>query len=433
MGILTKTAPGNTKEVLKMRQGRRRAKSVPFFGGLCLALVLVVFFTPYPAFTQSFTASLQGTVTDSSGALVPGAKVALTNEATNTRQSKQTNERGVYFFTLLPPGSYKLAVEMLGFQTSVHAGMQLQVQQQATVDVVLTPGDISTSVTVTGESPRLDSVSSTLGRVVENKSVLNMPLSSRNTLDLVLLAPGVVGSTGGRGTNFIFNGVHNSQSDVLIDGVTSAVHEQGGGNTDVKFRPSVEAVQEFKVQTNSFSSEYGFSGGTVLNMVMRSGTNQLHGSLFEFPRNSSLNSNNFFANRSGRKLVPFRRNQFGGAAGGPVWLPCVYNGKDKTFFFHYEDTKQSSQSTTLETIPTALQKQGDFSQTMDSAGRQLKVFDPYAVSRDAAGNWARQPFPGNAIPRARFDPVGAALMRFYPTPNLPGNQYTQANNYFNSG
>ena len=183
---------------------------------------------------------------------------------------------------------------MTGFATVVRAGLVLQVQQQASVDLVLTPGDLATTVTVQGETPRLDAVSATLGRVVDNASVLNMPLGSRNALDLAVLTPGVSGSTGFTGSNFFSNGSRNSQSDVLIDGVTDAVQEQNGGVSDVKFRPSVEGVQEFKVQTNSFSAEYGNTGGTVVNIVMRSGTNDLHGSALRVPPQQRSDANTFF-------------------------------------------------------------------------------------------------------------------------------------------
>jgi hypothetical protein len=391
-------------------------------------------FAGLPLSAQSFTASLQGTIRDSSQAAVPGALVTLENEATGIRRALRSDDAGRYFIAQLPPGSYKLTVEAVGFRSSVRSGMILSVQQQATADVTVVPGDVGTTVTVSGETPRLDSVSATLGRVVENNSVMNMPLSSRNTLDLAILAPGVAGGTGFTGSNFFSNGTRNSQSDVLIDGVTVAVQEQNGGVTDVKFRPSVEVVQEFKVQTNSFSAEYGNTGGTVVNLVTRSGTNELHGSLFEFLRNSALNANSFFANRSGRALVPFRRNQFGGAAGAPIFIPHLYNGRDRTFFFfHYEATRQSSQSTTLDTVPTALEKQGNFSDTRDAAGRLLTIYDPFSARQDAAGNWARDVFAGNVVPRSRMDPVAAYAMRFYPDPNQPGNAFTRLNNFFNSG
>ena len=215
-----------------------------------------------------------------------------------------------------------------------------------------------------------------------------------------------------------------------MDGVTVAVQEQGGGATDAKFRPSVEAVQEFKVLTNSFSAEYGFTGGAAINLVMRSGTNQVRGSLFEFHRDSALNANNFFANRSGSKPAVFRRNNFGGAVGGPVRLPRAYDGRDRTFFFfHYERTPASSPQTTLITVPTAMEKQGDFSQTLDSQGRLIRIYDPYSVRQVGAG-WARDPLPGNVVPAARRNPTAVAAIKYYPEANLPGTPYTHTNNFF---
>jgi hypothetical protein len=383
---------------------------------------------------QTFTASLQGTVTDSTGAIVPNARITLVNEATNVNRVKSTDSRGAYLFTLLPPGSYKMTVAMTGFQTSVRSGVVLQVQQQADVDVVLNVGDVTTTVAVEGEAPRLDAVSATLGRVVENRSVQNMPLTSRSVLDLANLAPGVVGSAGGTGSNFVSNGVRNSQSDVLIDGVTAAVHEQGGGATDVKFRPTVELVQEFKLQTNSFSAEYGFTGGAVVNVVTRSGTNQIHGSAFDFLRNSALNANAFFSNRAGRPIVASRRNQFGGAVGGPVYIPKLYNGRNKTFFFfHHEGTKAASQATSTQTLPTLLERSGDFTQTLDSGGRLIQIYNPFSVTRDASNNPVRALFPGNVIPPSMFNPVAVAAMKFYPQPNQPGLAFTHTSNFFQSG
>ncbi len=383
---------------------------------------------------QTFTASLQGTITDSTGAVVPNAHITLVNEATNVKQAKVTDSRGAYLFTLLSPGSYKMTVEMPGFQTAVRSGMVLQVQQQANLDVVLNLGDVATSVEVAGETPRLDAVSATLGRVVENRSVQSMPLTTRSVLDLANLAPGVVGTAGGTGTNFISNGVRNSQSDVLIDGVTAAVHEQGGGATDVKFRPTVELVQEFKLQTNSFSAEFGFTGGAVVNVVTRSGTNQVHGSAFDFLRNSAMNANAFFSNRNGRPIVPSRRNQFGGAVGGPVYIPKVYNGRNQTFFFfHHEGTKSASQATTTQTLPTLLERGGDFTQTMDASGRPILIYNPFSVTRDASGNPLRALFPGNVIPSSMFSPVAVAAMKFYPQPNQPGLPFTHTSNFFQSG
>ena len=221
--------------------------------------------------------------------------------------------------------------------------MQLQVQQQVTVDGQLEVGAVETAVSVVDEVPRLQTVDATLGRVINNKEINDLPLPSRDVLQLVFLTPGVVGiqqdtgalggSLGYTGTNFSSNGTRNSTSDVLVDGVSQTTVEQNGGITHVMYKPSTEAIQEFKVQTNSFSAEFGNTGGTVVNMVTKSGTNQLKGSLFEFHRNSVLNAKDWFSNRAGRPKIPGRANEFGGSLGGPVVLPRVYDGRNRTFFF----------------------------------------------------------------------------------------------------
>ncbi|MEK7408458.1 MAG: TonB-dependent receptor [Acidobacteriota bacterium] len=401
-----------------------------------LLLSLWLSSTPLPA--QSPAATLQGTVTDATGAVVPNAAITLVNEATNVRQTTQSNQKGDYYFSHLPPGPYKLSVEVAGFRAFVRSGIQLQVQQQATADVVLTPGDVTTRVEVTGEAPRLEAVNATLGRVVENKSLLDLPLKGRDILAFAALTPGIIGSPAGEstGTNWISNGVRNAQSDILTDGVSTTIQTAYGGATTAALHPSPDAVQEFKVQTNSFGAEFGFTGGTVVNLVTRSGTNDLHGSLYEFHRNSALNANNWFANRAGRKLVPWRRNNFGGTAGGPVLIPNVYKGRDRTFFFfQHEGAKQTSPRTTTMTVPTTLQKQGDFSQTFQADGRLITIYDPFSARRDPqTGNWVRDAFVGNVIPQARMNRVGLNLMKYYPNPNAaPGNPYTQVNNFAYSG
>ena len=406
-------------------------RSFVLAGGAIAALCLLL--APVQVQAQSFTASLQGTVKDSTGAVVQGARLTLVNEATNVRQEKLSDSHGLYLFTLLPPGTYKLTVDTPGFQTSVRSGMVLQVQQQAEVDIVLSVGDVATSVQVAGEAPRLDSVTATLGRVLENRSLQSMPLASRSILDLANLTPGVVGAPAGTGSNFVSNGVRNSTTDLLLDGVTVAVHEQGGGATDIKFRPTVELVQEFKFQTNSLSAEYGFTGGSVISAVTRGGTNELHGSAFDYLRNSALNANDFFSNRAGRSIVPSRRNQFGAAIGGPIYLPKLYDGRNKTFFFfHHEGTKLASQSTSIQTLPTLLERNGDFSDSRDSSGRVIQIFDPYDVS-NATGTNLRAPFPNNTIPKARFNPVAVNAIKFFPDPNLAGLPFTHTSNYFFSG
>jgi len=400
--------------------------------GLLLSLVIG---GSAPLYAQAYTATLEGLISDSSGAVVPKATVKLTNEATNVTQTKVTDERGRYIFTFLPPASYKLEVEMKGFQTFVRSGMVLQVQQAARVDVTLTPGEVATQVEVTGEAPRLDAVNATLGRVVSNNSILDMPVG-RNPLALATLAPGVVGVGGNPSgdVNFVSNGARNSQSDVLIDGVSVTNQEHNSGITVVSFTPRVEAVQEFKVQTNSFSAEYGMTGSTVINMVTRSGGNDIHGSLFEFHADNKLNANNYFSNASGGQIAKFRTNQFGGAVGGPVYIPKVYDGRNRTFFFfHHEKIRSPGGAEERDTVPTVLEKNGDFSQTFNSAGQPISIFDPNSVHQDASGNWVRNAFAGNIVPKSAWSPVATKVLAFYPDPNLPGQTAAHIGNFFKQG
>ncbi len=404
---------------------------------------LVLFFAGATSlWPQSFNATLQGTIVDSTGAVVADAPVSLVNEATNVSHTTRSNERGRYFFSPLSPGVYRLSVEVAGFKAFVRSAMELQVQQQATVDVQLSPGDLLTKIEVSGEAPRLETANATLGRVIENRYLLDMP-GMRKALELAFLAPGVAGirpdtrfgQLGSTGTNFVSGGSRNSTADILVDGVTSTVHEPNGGVTQYRAPLSSETVQEFKVDTNSFSAEFGNTAGTVVNMVTRSGTNQLHGSLFHFHRNSAFKANDFFSNRVGKALPAFRLNQFGGAIGGPVWIPYLYNGRNRTFFFfHHEGTKTATAASMTATVPTELERAGDFSQSFDARGRLIRIYDPFSIHKNPTTNRSvRDPFPGNAIPVNRMDRVAVKAASYYPQPTGPGVGYTHQNNFFNSG
>ncbi|WP_321470228.1 TonB-dependent receptor [uncultured Paludibaculum sp.] len=385
---------------------------------------------------QTVTARLEGVVSDASGAVIPNVNVELVNEATNVRQTTVSDTRGWYYFPLLPPGHYKLTVAVTGFKTFERSGMVLEVQQSARVDVVLSPGDLSVKVEVTGEAPRLDAVDATMGRVVDNTSLLSMPLGSRSPLALAQLAPGItpVGGykSGGGNAGLSANGGRLDQTDVLLDGVSLNVMEHNSGIQQLQIEPKVETIQEFKVQTDNFSAEYGNSGAAVISMVSRSGTNELRGSLFEFHQNNHLNANNFFSNRAGAGLPVWRYNQMGGAVGGPVYIPKVYDGRNKTFFFvHHERTAvPGSRLTERDTVPTEAQKAGDFSQTLASNGQVIQIFDPATAHKDVSGTWIRDAFPGNKIPSSRVNAVAAKVMSYYPAANQPGvvaNFYADGN------
>ncbi|MBI5283021.1 MAG: carboxypeptidase regulatory-like domain-containing protein [Candidatus Solibacter usitatus] len=382
-------------------------------------------------FGQSFTAAVRGTVTDASGGAVPSAKVVITESERNVHHPVVTDESGRFFLSALPPGLYHVSVEAKGFRKYVQTALTLAVQQQVTLDVQLQVGDVSTAVEVTGSAALLNTTISNLGQVIENKYILSLPNIGRNAMGLTYMTPGVVGS-GGRAnsdnnTNFVANGSRNSTSDVLLDGVTVVTVEQNSGITDLKFSPSVDAVQEFKMQTSFFSAEYGQTGGAVVNMVTKSGTNEFHGTGYYFLRHSDLNANNWFSNRSGRARPFYRRDQLGGVVGGPV-------KKDKTFFFaSYEYTKAKSPTSQTQTWPALLQRDGDFSKTFNSSGQLMAIHNPFDTFTNASGNIERRPFAGNVIPKAMMDPVALKALAYFPKPNQTGAPFTETNNWYQEG
>jgi hypothetical protein len=383
---------------------------------------------------QTTTATLEGVVTDASKSVVPGAKVALINEGTNIKQVKMSDQRGRYYFPLLPPGSYRLNVTFSGFQEFQRSGIVLQVQQAARADVELHPGDLTTKVEVTGEAPRLDAVNATQGRVFTSNALLDMP-GGQYPLALAILTPGVVGVGGyptGGGVNFSANGGRLSVTDVLLDGVTTSVMEHNSGIQSIQYTPTSEGVEEFKIQTNGYSAEYGTSGNVVISMVSKSGTNQLHGDVFEYYNNSAFSANNFFSNRNGVPVSDSHSSQYGGTVGGPVYIPKVYNGRNRTFFFeHYE---RRAVPTTLKTwqgtVPTTLEKNGDFSQTYNSSGQPVTIYDPTTVHLDNSGNWVRNPFAGNLVPKGQWNPVATKVLPYYPDPTSNGSGPSHIGNFF---
>ncbi len=395
-----------------------------------LVPVLIAALCATTVWGQSFTAAIRGAVTDASGAVIPGATVVATEANRNVAHSTITDREGRYFLTALPPGPYSLTVETTGFKKVSQPAFDLVVQQQATINIRLEVGDVTSVVSVESSAPLLNTTNASLGQVVDNKYILSLPNIGRNTLALTYMTPGVVGSAGRRGdnsTNFVANGSRNSTSDILVDGVTVTTVEQNSGITDLKYTPSVDAVQEFKMQTNFFPAEYGQTGGAVINMVTKSGTNDFHGTGFYFLRRAELNANGWFANRAGNARPDFKRDQFGGIFGGPV-------KKDKTFFFvTYEQTGQKSPTSQTATFPTVPQRGGDFSQTFQSNGQMVAVFDPFDTFTNGAGQLERRPFPNNRIPVSRFDPVAAKALSFFPLPNQVTNAVTNQNNWFSQG
>ncbi len=372
---------------------------------------------------------LRGTVTDSSGAIVSGAKVTITDVGTNISQTTTSNSRGSYAFTALRASNYKLLVEAPAFGAVEKDGITLTVNQSTILNVSLKPASQQTSVTVEAIPVLLDSASATLGTDIPSKYLTQVPLENRDPFGITFLAAGVTESAGSgvmnsypAGTNFISNGQRNSTANIRLDGVLITAPEQGAGsNSNTFYQATVEGLQEIKVQNNSFSAEYG--GGTIIDEVMKSGTNQLHGSAYWFNQNSAYDARDYY--NSGPK-PGHSQNQDGFSLGGPII-------KNKTFFFgDLESVIASNPVNIVATVPTADEINGNFSAAMtyDQNGNlvQNQIYDPFLVDTTDPNNPTRPAYNNNTILPTEIDPVGQAIMKLYPKPNTQGDA-TGSNNY----
>ena len=365
------------------------------------------------------TASIQGVVKDQTEGAIVGARVIVTNLDTGLRRETAANEAGLYTVPSLPVGWYKLSADSQGFAASEVPKLKLDVNQTARIDFVLKPGTVTESIDVTASAALLDSETSTVGQVIDNKRIVEMPLNGRNYLELARLAAGTTAARGSRPESegvFSAGGQHGYQVQVNIDGVDNSLTYSGGpiGFEAQAVKPSVDAVGEFRVVTNNLSAEYGNRMGGQVFVSIKSGANELHGSLFEFLRNSNLDGTNFFANRAGSAKPPYRQNQFGGTVGGPI-------RKDKTFFFgSYEGTRTRLGQSKTATVPVAEVRNGDFN-------RIRPVYDP-ATTVGTPTSFTRQPFPGNVVPRNRWDPLFPKLLALYPLPTDPSK--ISANHFY---
>jgi hypothetical protein len=399
---------------------------------LALSLIVVLGVSA-PLGAQQFSGTLRGAVQDSIRAVVPGAEVFVVDIATNDTHTVTTDAEGSYVVPQLKPGFYRITIKKAGFKTSSLDQVKLDVQQIRTVDVTLEIGAASEAVTVVGATATIETTTSTVSQTIENKRLVDLPLNGRNPFSLATLAPGVIPAPG---SSPFISGGRNATSEVTIDGVSNVNAENNVSILDLNYTPSVDAVQEFSVQTNSVSAEFGRLGGGVINLVTKSGSNAYRVTAFEFMRNSALDATNFFTNRAGQKKGSFKRNQFGGNIGGPVELPG-YGGRDRTFFFvNYEGLRQRSGAVSTFTVPLPEWRIGDFSNLRNASGQPIIIYDPATTRPDPnnPGQFIRDPFPGNRIPADRLSAVGLALARYWPLPDTtPTNQFTQANNYSISG
>jgi hypothetical protein len=377
---------------------------------------------------QTFHGTIVGTITDSSGGMVVGANVTLTNLGTGDVRKMATDPTGGYQFLALLPGNYGLAVEQTGFKRFVREPIVVEVNQTVRISVSMVVGALTESVTVTAQTPLLQTETSSLGQVVAERNLNQLPLNGRNPLALAGLVPGVVpqggamlnsvGQNMASWGNYQIGGGQAGQSAALVDGAPLNISWYG----NLAYAPAQDAMQEFKVETNSLSSEFGRLAGGVINFVSKSGTNGLHGTVYEFLRNKVLNANTFFSNASGIGKPPYTQNQFGGGAGGPVVIPGVYNGRNKTFwFFNYDEFRMRQGVTYLLTVPTVAMRNGDFS-------GMPAIYDPLNTTVNAQGVASRQPFSNNVIPTTRIDPTAAYGRNLWALPNLPGGTSNFATN-----
>lgn len=401
---------------------------------LCAILIAGLALAPRPCHGQAFTASLTGLVSDPAGAVVPDVTVKLRNAATAEERQTRTGEEGRYTFSQLLPGVYELTAEAAGFKTFVQRNINLQASRSAALDITLQLGELTQRVEIAEAAVQLDTQTANQSLTLNRDMVLSLPTNARNPMSLVhatagVTAPGLGITQATQDQNhdrFGMNGGRSTTTGVLLDGVSVTT---GIGWNGLLYSPSVDAVQEVQVIRNSYDAQFGRSGGGVISMVTKGGSAEFHGTAYEFLRNSTLDANTWTNNRTGQRKPIFQRSQFGGNLSGPI------SRSRRLFFFgNYEGLRQGSPSTSIVNLPTALQREGDFSQTRNPNGTLSVIFDPFSTRPNPSGAGSiRDAFPGNRIPASVVDPVGKKAVALYPEPNNPGDPITAARNYAATG
>jgi hypothetical protein len=374
--------------------------------------------SPVSSFAQNF-GQITGRVSDASGGVLVGASITVSNPQTGISATEQANSAGIYVFPTLLPGVYNVRVELQGFQSAVRNSVELQTQQTIRLDFSLGIGTLAETVQIVGNAPMLNTEDTAIGTVIDNRRIVDLPLNGRNFLQLVSLTPNVSASFANSGQSAARQGGDRSEQQLSISGGRREWNYytlDGMNNTDVNFNsyillPSIDALQEFKIQSGVYSAEFGRGIGQV-NVITKSGTNTLHGTAWEFIRNNKLDALPYAFGGNTPTSSPFKWNQYGFTLSGPVVIPKVLDGRNKLFFMaNYEGFRLRNQRATLYSVPSAAMRRGDFSE------RSAAIRDPLTNA----------PFPGNVIPQNRLSPVSLALLDYYPLPNQPGSSL--ANNY----
>ncbi len=387
-----------------------------------------------PVAAQEFRASITGQVMDPSGASVEGATVLVTSVDRNTSTEARTNDAGRYLVQFLLPGKYTVQVEKTGFKRFIREGIVLSSADRLGLGVRLELGAVAENVTVHAEAPVLQTETSTRTATIANRVLENIPTNGRNLYQLQYVLPGVVKASTywgsmelyafGNVNGVIIGGGRSGENETLLDGVSNTRGDRG-----VAFVPALNAIEEFTIHSNSYDAQFGRVGGGVTTITVKSGTNQLHGQLFEFLKNDKLSANPWVANAVGQGRVPFKQSTFGFDFNGPVYLPKVFDGRNRMFFMiSLEGLRERNPGLQVRTLPTAEQLQGDFSRLVDSSGRPITLYDP-TTTRTVGGSLVRDAFAGNRIPAGRINPVAAKVASFYPQPNRTSETPDNANNY----
>ena len=381
------------------------------------------------------TGQITGRVTDPSGGVVPGATLTITETSTADKRIVQSNSEGYYTVPSLLPGPYSIAAEHPGFKSVLRTGVQLEVGQDLRIDLPLEVGGANETVTVSAEAPLLETGTSSAGQVISSRDIVQLPLLGRDAYALGELMPGVRGSIGMNNlpvdvistSSISVNGAPATANDFLLDGAPNSSPAQ---NQPVIY-PIADSVQEFKVETSNVSAEFGRAAGGIYNVVTKAGTNDFHFSVYEFYRNGTLTANDWFSKAAGQPGPALSFNQFGGVLGGPVTIPKLYNGHNKTFFFIGTELVRFTQGNSFTaTVPNPSELTGNFSQDKDSAGEPITIYNPFSTRRNPNGSgYIRDPFPGNIIPANLLNPISVKMASYLPKPNVTGVGGASANNY----
>jgi hypothetical protein len=409
-------------------------RSVPSRIVLCVFVWMVLSTSTLTIRAQEFRATISGTVTDDTGAVLPHASVTILNVDTGAKTPLTTNDSGAYAATSLAPGTYTVQVSETNFRSVLRSGITLGAGDHPQIDVKLQPGEVSQEVVVNANAPLIDTTNSAIGQSIGTKEVENLPQNGRTPVVLAQLALGVSSTSppgqvrpfdNGGAASITIAGAKNQTTETLLDGSPDT-----DSQLKVAYSPPQDVVQEVKVYAFQADAAYGHSGGGVVNQITLGGTNKFHGSLYEYNQTAVFTANNYFSNRNGSPRPNNHYNQYGLSIGGPVWIPKVFNGHDKVFFeFSWEGIRDSQPAGGYLHVPTAAERTGDFSDLLAAGGSAYTIYDP-STAVTSGGVVRRTAFAGNKLPNV--NPIAAKLLTYYPMPNVPGATALTLDNYFNN-